>query len=64
MDAWCYRGEDRAVTRIEFLDRSDHHVIKTEFYRGGALMRVETDTDGDGEVDDRVVFFEDPSSQP
>ena len=64
MDAWRYFGEEGGVTRLEFLDRSDERVVKTEFYRGGALMRTETDTDGDGDVDDRVVFFEEPQSQP
>ena len=64
MDAWRYFEDDGDVERIEFLDRSTDRVAKTEFYRGGALMRTETDTDGDGEVDDRVVFFEDPPAQP
>ena len=64
MDAWRYPGEEGDVERIEFLDRSNARVVKTEFYSGGALMRTEADTDGDGDIDDRIVFFEDPSPRP
>ncbi len=63
MDAWRYFEKDGELERIEFLNGSSDRVVKTEFYSRGALMRTEADTDGDGEVDDRVVFFEDPSRQ-
>ena len=59
MDAWRYFKEDGDVERIELLDRSNDRVVRTEFYDRGALTRIETDTDGDGVIDDRVVFFED-----
>ena len=57
-DAWRYFREDGGVERVEYME--GNQVSKIEFYRGSALMRVERDTDGDGEIDDRVVFFEEP----
>ena len=59
-DAWRHFRKDGSVERIEYMEGD--RVSKIEFYRGSALMRVERDTDGDGEIDERVVFFEEPPS--
>ena len=51
-DAWAYSGPDGKVARVEISSTGDEDKIdRWEFYEGGALSRVEEDTDGDGRVD-------------
>jgi len=60
VDAWRFLREDGTVERIEYSIRRDGQISRTEFYTGGALMRVEHDTDGDGTVDERIIYFPEP----
>ena len=57
-DAWAYYDGDGQLTRIEVSTARDGVVDRWEHYRDGALVLVETDTDGDGRGDERSVWVD------
>lgn len=60
-DLWAYLAADGKPERIEFLEVSNvtnrEGIVRREIYQGGAKVRGEEDTDGDG-VMDRWETFE------
>lgn len=57
-DAWAWYDGDGQLTRIEVSTARDGVVDRWEHYRDGALVLVETDTDGDGRADERSVWVD------
>jgi len=51
-DAWAYSAPDGSVGRVEVSSTADEKKIdRREFYTGGAMTRLEEDSDGDGRPD-------------
>src|SRR3954451_19915942 len=52
VDAWAFSGPDGSVARVEIsLTGDERKIDRREFYQGGALVRAEEDTNGDGRID-------------
>jgi hypothetical protein len=48
-DAWAYEAEDGSVSRVEVSSTADEKKIdRWEYYIAGQMVRVEEDTEGDG----------------
>jgi hypothetical protein len=50
-DTWTWTAEADGEGRVDRSQRRDRHLDRREYYRGGALVRSEEDTNGDGRVD-------------
>jgi antitoxin component YwqK of YwqJK toxin-antitoxin module len=51
-DAWAFSRADGTVARIEISSKGDEKKLdRWEWYEGGALVRAEEDTNGDGRPD-------------
>lgn len=50
-DTWTWPAAPGAEGRVDRSGQRDRHVNRREFYRDGALTRVEHDTNGDGRID-------------
>ena len=51
-DAWAFSGADGTVARVDSSSAGDETKIdRREFYEGGAMVRAETDSNGDGRTD-------------
>jgi hypothetical protein len=54
-DVWTY-AEAGGEIRIDRAHGAERHATRREFYRDGALVRAEEDTNGDGRIDKWEAF--------
>lgn len=54
-DVWEYPGPDGEIVRRDFDDDADGVVERSEFLEGGRVVREQTDSDGDGRPDRRLL---------